>query len=59
MIIMIVVIVVKGWGYHMNLKHYVLTALAVSALTMPWAPGISQAAAVDASAQAAAAKTAA
>ena len=42
----------------MNLKHYVLTALAVSALTMPWA-GISQAAAVDASAQAAAAKTAA
>lgn len=33
----------------MNLKHYVLTALAVSALTMPWA-GVSQAAAADASA---------
>lgn len=32
----------------MNLKHYVLTALAVSALTMPWA-GVSQAAAADAS----------
>ena len=41
----------------MNLKHYVLTALAVSALTMPWA-GVSQAAAADASAQATAAKTA-
>ena len=24
-------------GISMNLKHYVLTALAVSALTMPWA----------------------
>lgn len=34
----------------MNLKQYVLTALAVSALTMPWAPGVSQAAAADASA---------
>lgn len=33
----------------MNLKQYVLTALAVSALTMPWA-GVSQAAAADASA---------
>ncbi len=43
----------------MNLKQYVLTALAVSALTMPWVPGVSQAAAADASAQAATAKTAA
>lgn len=33
----------------MNLKQYVLTALAVSALTMPWAPGVTQAA--DAAAQ--------
>lgn len=37
-------------GISMNLKQYVLTALAVSALTMPWTPGVSQAAAVDASA---------
>lgn len=36
----------------MNLKQYVLTALAVSALTMPWAPGVTQAA--DAAAQPAA-----
>lgn len=35
----------------MNLKQYVLTALAVSALTMPWAPGVTQAAAADAAAQ--------
>lgn len=38
----------------MNLKQYVLTALAVSALTMPWAPGVTQAAAADAAAQPAA-----
>lgn len=37
----------------MSLKRYVLTMLAVSALTVPFAPGISQAAAADASAQAA------
>lgn len=43
----------------MNLKQYVLTALAVSALTMPWTLGVSQAAAADASAQAATVKTAA
>lgn len=35
----------------MNLKQYVLTALAVSALTMPCAPGVTQAAAADAAAQ--------
>lgn len=38
----------------MNLKQYVLTALAVSALTMPWAPGVTQAVS---SAAAATAKT--
>ncbi|MEE0480969.1 MAG: subtype B tannase [Mitsuokella jalaludinii] len=38
----------------MNLKQYVLTALAVSALTMSWAPGVTQAAAADAAAQPAA-----
>ena len=43
----------------MNLKQYVLTALAVSALTMPWTLGVSQAAAADASAQAATVKKAA
>lgn len=43
----------------MNLKHYVLAALAVSALTMPWTPGVSQAAAADTSAQATTAETAA
>lgn len=36
----------------MSLKRYVLTMLAVSALTVPFAPGISQAAAADASVQA-------
>ena len=36
----------------MSLKRYVLTMLAVSALTVPFAPGISQAAAADGSAQA-------
>lgn len=41
-------------GISMNLKQYVLTALAVSALTMPWAPGVTQAAAADAAAQPAA-----
>lgn len=35
----------------MNLKQYVLTALAVSALTMPWTLGVTQAAAADAAAQ--------
>ena len=35
----------------MNLKQYVLTALAVSALTMPWAPGVTQATAADAAVQ--------
>ena len=38
----------------MNLKQYVLTALAVSALTMPWTLGVTQAAAADAAAQPAA-----